>query len=66
MQPETNLLPCPFCGSTDISEGEALSERKGKRYKQTGCADCGAMGPIKLVHDIYDNSPANKAWNTRA
>lgn len=65
VQAETNLLPCPFCGSTDISEGEALSLREGKRYKQVGCTDCGALGPVKLVKDIYDNEPSNKAWNVR-
>lgn len=38
----SKLLPCPFCGSNDISEGEALSERNGKHYKQTGCAESDA------------------------
>ena len=61
------LLPCPFCGSTNISGGEVLGEnRDGTEYKQTGCLDCGALGPMATPADIYDESGCNKAWNMRS
>ena len=61
------LLPCPFCGSTNISGGEVYGEnRDGTVYKQTGCLDCGALGPMVTPEDVYDEQGCNDAWNTRS
>jgi Lar family restriction alleviation protein len=64
------IKPCPFCGSTEISEGEAMSGAdEGPRYKQTGCESCGALGPraeVLVGDDIFDDASANEAWNRRA
>lgn len=47
----TNLIPCPFCGSSDD-----LHE-----FDEWGlCGDCGARGPISV------NGAAGELWNTRA
>lgn len=51
----TNLKPCPFCGSTDLIEGDDY----GSGY--VVCLTCQANGP-------YDDGLANAArdgWNTR-
>ena len=61
------LMPCPFCSSTNISGGEVLGEhRDGTKFKQTGCLDCGALGPMVEPLDTYDESGCNDAWNTRS
>jgi Lar family restriction alleviation protein len=58
MTPVTDLLPCPFCGGTDIDARFALAN-DGK--VGTGCMDCGACAEC---HDT--EAKAIKAWNTRA
>jgi len=50
-----DLLPCPFCGSTNI--GEPIR----RRPLQVACIDCGGEGPEALTHD-----DARDRWNTRA
>jgi hypothetical protein len=39
-----DLSSCPFCGGP-ASSGEGLSEHQGKYFIQTGCCECGALGP---------------------
>lgn len=65
---ESKLLPCPFCGSANISSGEVLGTRPGTShsFKQTCCINCGACGPETVCSDIYDDAPPNNAWNNRA
>jgi hypothetical protein len=58
----TDLLPCPFCGSSNL------------RYEFCGshgyieCNECGAQGPCdELAADpICDIQAADAAWNRRA
>jgi len=76
-----NLSDCPFCGSDRISGGEATGkyspieiemnpERADKFWTQTGCLDCGALGPVQ--HDVDPNAmfegslKANDLWEKRA
>ena len=50
-----DLIPCPFCGSTDLRLNE---------FEQYGiCNSCNAFGPS---FDIVDERDAIAAWNTRA
>jgi len=65
-----NMMPCPFCGSKSISEGESLIEHEGKKYSQAGCTDCGAFGPVKRCPDGINYGPerdfeSTRAWNSR-
>lgn len=62
------LLPCPFCGSEDIST--QTIEMNFGAYGTTQCNTCVAAGPeVKLIrgasHDDLDLLAAEK-WNTRA
>lgn len=61
------LLPCPFCGSINISPGEVLIERPHNKrlFKQTACADCGACGPETEVRNLFDDTTPNETWNKR-
>ena len=63
------LLACPFCGSTEISAGEVLSENaRGEQCTQSKCMSCGAFGPEAplLLDEIdYGSVKATVAWNTR-
>lgn len=49
----TELLPCPFCGNTDIdpefSYYQEPAEEGGKKYgHEPGCMKCGATAPIDV------------------
>lgn len=64
---------CPFCGSTDISDGEIGShEIVGNQilqYSQSECQECFAVGPraILLPDEVdYGDIKAIEAWNRRA
>ena len=58
----TDLLPCPFCGSTNL------------RYEFAGsqgyicCDNCGTQGPCdeQAADPICDDDAAYAAWNRRA
>lgn len=61
-----DLLPCPFCGEPG-SSAEALSEKGGRYYTQTGCAGCGALGPIVEVpkpepRSLHENIQTVNDW----
>lgn len=56
---EITLLPCPFCGGTDI-----LSEANHNRdYAQAKCNDCLAYGPF--VDQVGGYWKPAVAWNIR-
>lgn len=59
---------CPFCGSADISDGEALTEKPdGTRVTQSQCQGCGAFGPEAITDGPdYGDVRAIEAWNRRA
>ena len=66
------ILPCPFCGSTDVSveQGDTF------RWRVAICRGCGARAPEVRAQTMGDGSPneweeravadAIAAWNTRA
>ena len=63
-----NLLPCPFCGGTNISESW---DEVGQAIEY--CDDCGACGPPVMHRDgenvVFEPLARAKAielWNLRA
>lgn len=66
---EIEQKPCPFCGSENISAGEAsTTDRAGETVTQSVCMDCGACGPgAALGPDEvdYGDVKAVAAWNRR-
>lgn len=50
MSDKTELLPCPFCGSTNLVKSPWIE-----------CDNCGAMGPSPRDCDNYSGE-----WNRRA
>lgn len=58
---EFPLLPCPFCGSTQIDAGFCMGERNGKNAYAAGCWKCEACGPFRLTL-----GSAGRVWNRRA
>ena len=67
---ETNMLPCPFCGGTNI----CADFDYGIGSMATWCDDCGADGPqlarfdaLAWAHTTDENRAyAIRLWNTRA
>ena len=51
------LLPCPFCGSREVSVSHTI---QGPCWVVCETAACGAIGPTKPTQ-----SEAASAWNTR-
>ena len=51
------LLPCPFCGGTEVSVSHTI---QGSCWVVCETAACGAVGPTKLTP-----AEAASAWNTR-
>ena len=51
------LLPCPFCGSTEVSVSHTI---QGSCWVVCETAACGAIGPTKPTP-----AEAASAWNTR-
>ena len=51
------LLPCPFCGSTEVSISHTV---QGSCWVVCETAACGAIGPTKPTP-----AEAASAWNTR-
>lgn len=66
---EDAAQPCPFCGSHNVSDGEALcSTPGGGSASQSMCFDCGAYGPLARLAEgeiDYGSTKAKAAWNRR-
>ncbi len=64
------LLPCPFCGGTNIDESFARGFEGGdvsKPFIAAGCYDCDATGPdVSVPNGENGYKESIKAWNTRA
>lgn len=66
------MKECPFCGSTEISEGEVLGKVPNSTgyFMQAGCMGCGALGPqtfLPFMPPTEELKAANvRAWDTRA
>jgi Lar family restriction alleviation protein len=67
MNGELKADSCPFCGSSDISDGESLTwKRDGSRVTQSQCRGCGAFGPEAVTDGPdYGSVRAITAWNRR-
>lgn len=63
-QERADLLPCPFCGSTNIEIKISTPDREGVPTSLM-CSDCGASGPWEYEQD-NSHAKADAAWNTRA
>lgn len=63
-------IPCPFCGSADISDGEVLTAwGNSGAATQSMCNECFALGPqAKLLKGEidYGDIKSTTAWNRRA
>ena len=53
----STLLPCPFCGNTDVAVNHTV---QGSCWVVCETAACGAIGPTKPTP-----AEAASAWNTR-
>ncbi len=69
-----DLLPCPFCGSSDVEEdwGSVVETQKGYQYGDITCQDCGANVDIELTGEEVDadgeqsgSARLQSKWNTR-
>lgn len=69
---DAGQLPCPFCGSSNISAGEVSTDYAGghgAQCTQSRCDDCGALGPEADLTNgevDYGDVKAIAAWNRRS
>src|SRR5690554_894377 len=63
-QERADLLPCPFCGSTNIEIQISTPDREGVPTNLI-CSDCGASGPWEY-EQVNSHAKADAAWNRRA
>ena len=72
-RPVSELRECPFCGG-GASSGQRHFMHGDLRYVQTGCEDCGALGPRVEISPSLAGQPrgvrlatpaADAAWNVR-
>ena len=57
-----HLIPCPFCGSTDLSlRGNEEAEYTNGKMFAVQCNRCGARGP----EEYLARESAKMRWNAR-
>ena len=61
---ERALLPCPFCGSTNIEIQISTPDREGVPTNLM-CSDCGSSGPWEYEQG-NSHAKVDDAWNRRA
>ncbi len=70
MSNNIEVKSCPFCGGTDISNGEfSTLWPDGRTSVQSSCMGCGAAGPeafLELGEIDLGDVQSTAAWNTRA
>lgn len=56
----TDLLPCPFCGDTDVDvhEGDTF------RWRYAACGPCGARAPEVRIQTLGDGT--REEWEADA
>lgn len=59
-----NLLPCPFCGSKDVSDSFSFDIDNNPFSVFIECIDCSAMGPV-LDLKKFTKEDAGVLWNVR-
>jgi len=57
-KPSAPLLPCPFCGSTSISEPQ---EGSTFRWRYLACNECGAQCGEERIQTLGDGT--NEEWD---
>ena len=67
---DIELLPCPFCGDTDIDPSMASGYHAGDTQRPiiaAGCSGCGAVGPtVSVPTRAAGEAQSVTAWNARA
>lgn len=63
IEQERALLPCPFCGGTNIELQISTPDREGIPTNLM-CSDCGASGPWEYEQG-NSHAKADDAWNRR-
>lgn len=62
------ILPCPFCGSTDLVTSTSTEDREGTPACVM-CESCGACGPSDYFKNKVDTKDlyivAKSGWNDR-
>lgn len=58
---ETELKPCPFCGSEDLEIEDDLDECEESRYYWVACNSCGGLGA-----SVQSKDECIERWNRRA
>jgi len=57
-----NILPCPFCGSHEVSISHSVDLDDVPASLYVECHKCGAMGPETNPH----HGKAVEKWNARS
>ena len=62
---KTDLLPCPFCGNTNV-QMVTIKDEDGDVLHAVGCPKCGCNGAPHIAAMDDPRPAAAAAWNQRA